>query len=177
MLTQTSESAIRLLIHLALKGGSEPQSYRQIAEKLGESVTYMGKVTSLLVRANVLRAHRGALGGVQLSRPPQMITMLSIVEACQGILVGDYCQATTELTSTCGFHHASAQLHKAISEVLSRWTLADLASRPEPTGKLASNVFCRMKSRWTPAAQSAVGPGKHATRRKRGANSSRKTRR
>lgn len=147
MLTQTSESAIRQLVFLAQRGASEPLSHRHIAEQLGESPTYMAKVTSLLVKANILRAHRGSMGGVTLSRPPDSITLLSIVEACQGALVGDYCQETEDLASTCAYHQAATELHDAISRVLSRWTLAQLVAKPGPSPHIAQRVFCRMQTR------------------------------
>jgi Rrf2 family protein len=168
MLTQTSESAIRLLIDLAQQGGNEPQNFRQIAEKLEESPTYMAKITRLLVRANILRAHRGALGGVTLNRPPQTITMLSIVEACQGVLVGDYCQQTADLAFTCAYHQAGAELHQAISDVLSRWTLADLVERPKPSSHLAGILFCRMQSRWKAANPANYAPARKQSRARTG---------
>ncbi|MBI2839193.1 MAG: Rrf2 family transcriptional regulator [Acidobacteria bacterium] len=147
MLTQTSESAIRELIYLAQHVGADPVSPRYIATKLGLSPTYTAKVTRLLVRANILRAHKGSLGGVNLNRTPAAITMLSIVEACQGQVVGEYCQGSCDPRLTCAFHRFSLELHQAIVDVLSRWTLADVLANPAPAAEIAKLTECKMLGR------------------------------
>ncbi|MCB2154645.1 Rrf2 family transcriptional regulator [bacterium] len=145
MLTQTSESAIRALIYLAIYGGKEPTTPRQIAEKLSESPSYMAKITRMLAKANILRSHRGAAGGVSLSRAPEDITLLEIVEACQGLLVANYCEGIKgHPIPACAFHEAMVEVHEATLEVLSRWTLEKLATRPSPTGPLAARADCRI---------------------------------
>ncbi len=144
MLTKTTHSAIRALIHLALLNTEEPVSPRRIAEQLGASPTYMAKVMRLLVRANILHAHRGALGGVTLSRHPSLISLQSIVEACQGPILGDFCQETDRQELVCAFHRAVLELHQSIIGAMSRWTLADLASKPEPSADLPLTADCRM---------------------------------
>lgn len=142
MLTKTSLTAIRTLVYLGLHNTSEPVSLKRVAEQLGESPTYLAKVARLLVRVGILRAHRGVTGGVLLNRPAETITLLSIVEACQGIVVGDFCQTTANLRQACAFHQAGVELHHAILGVLSRWTLADFLRRPEPSDGLAGHAPC-----------------------------------
>ena len=73
MLSGTSLSALRTLVYL---GQHMPAviSPRRIAEDLGESPTYLSKVTTQLVKAGVLRAEKGVKGGVQLARPASEIT-------------------------------------------------------------------------------------------------------
>lgn len=150
MLTQTTESAVRALIYLASEGGPDPLSPRSIAERLGLSPTYMAKVATLLVKANILRAHRGVLGGVNLNRPADTITLLAIVEACQGHVVGDFCQVSEETSKTCAYHRFASELQSAIVGVLSRWTLADLAAKPGPSPELMAIVPCKMTVRLQP---------------------------
>jgi Rrf2 family protein len=136
MLTKTSISAIRALTFLGLRATAEPTSPKYMAEQLGESPTYLAKVTRYLVKAGILRAHRGVGGGVTLSRPPGQITLLAIVEACQGTILGDFCEEAEDLAKTCAFHQAAAELHRAIVEVLSRWTLARMIAEPRPSPDL-----------------------------------------
>ena len=154
MLTKTTISAVRALIYLGHKAAEAPQTPRHMAEQLGESPTYLAKVTRLLVRAGILRAQRGMAGGVLLARPRQDITLLSVVEACQGALLGDYCGGTAEVDAGCAFHQAGAELHRAIVGVLSRWRLSDLLARPCPlalhlTGEclLTKRGFAKMEQR------------------------------
>ncbi len=145
MLTRTSLSAIRALVFLGLNPHGQPWSPRAIAEHLGESPTYLAKVVRHLVRAGILKAHRGATGGVSLNQDPCKISLLLIVEACQGAVLGDFCSDATDLSKTCAFHQAGAELHQAIVTVLSKWTLAQFLERPCPDASIADHVECWLK--------------------------------
>ena len=139
MLTKTSISAIRALLLLAGQRNREPWSPRRLAETLDESPTYMAKVVRHLVKVGILRAHHGAKGGVLLAREPAKIPLRDIVEACQGAIVGDYCQSSPGRRPPCTFHRASLELHQAITSVLDRWTLAALLAEP-----FSGNELCLM---------------------------------
>jgi len=144
LITKTTELGIKTLIYLALNTSSKPIPPRIIAEKLGASPTYMQKISNQLVKANILRAHRGSKGGVVLSKPIEEITLLMILEACQGRILPDYCQETDTPEFTCAFHYTMLKLNDSFMEILSNCTLADLAARPCPVEVLVSNVKCRI---------------------------------
>jgi len=146
MLTKTSRSAIRLLTYLGQLGSSEPLSPRALAERLGESPTYLAKVAGHLVRAGILQSQRGVAGGMILSRSPETITLLAIVEACQGAILADFCDEAPDLAKTCAFHQACAELHDSIVGVLSRWTLAAFIQRPRPTGMVDKRIPCWLEA-------------------------------
>lgn len=155
MLTHTSELGIQALLYLALQGDREMIPPRRIAAAIGASPSYMSKVTGLLVRAGILSAHKGARGGVMLATRPQKLTLLEIVEACQGKVLGDFCEATDDLRLVCAYHRSMAELHDAIIEVLSRWTLADLAAKPQPDAALAPHITCKIRLGSRPADSDA----------------------
>ena len=144
MLTQTSETAIRLLLLLALRTNKEPLAPKHAAPEVDASPTYLAKVTSHLVKAGILRAQRGMRGGVTLDRSPDSISLLEIVEACQGKILGDYCTDEAPLDGVCGYHRAMVELHEANVSVLKRWTLGDIARCPEPAPSLQGRFACRM---------------------------------
>ena len=145
MLTQTSESAIKCLIYLVHYGGSEPVPPRQIAEHINASPSYMAKITRMLVKTNILRSHRGSLGGVSLSRPPEAITLLDVVEACQGLLVGNYCESIRDhQMPVCAFHSAMVEVHEATTSVLKRWNLAMLSACPAPQPGAPNASGCKI---------------------------------
>lgn len=144
MLNQTTESAIKVLIYLSLENGNTPVSPKLIADELMESPSYMAKITGLLVKAGILRAYRGMSGGVTLFRDPKEVTLLEIVEACQGKILGNYCQDTDDVTYVCAFHQAMVQIHEATTAVMKRWTLHDLAMKPSHRLADLKSVSCKM---------------------------------
>ncbi len=145
MLTKTTVSAIRALTYLGTRGRGRPLSPRHIAERLGESPSYLAKVVRLMVRAGILRATRGVNGGVVLHHPPRDISLLAIVEACQGAILGDFCEGTVALKRTCAFHQAAAELHRAVVQAMSHWTLEHFIERPGPDKMVRKHVRCWME--------------------------------
>ena len=119
-------------------------SPRKIAQQLGESPAYMAKVLRLLVKAGILRSEHGSKGGVLLSKSPDEITLLAIVEACQGSIASSHCGEVDDLGTTCAFHRAAVELRHSMVAVLSRWTLEDLAAAPHPSGRLPKGMHCVM---------------------------------
>lgn len=144
MITKTSLLATRALLCLATDKQEIPVSPRSIALQLGESPAYMAKVLRALVKSGILRAERGSKGGVLLNRQAGEITLLAIVEACQGTIVGSYCQDIADLETTCAFHRATVELQLSIVNVLARWTLEHLVTSPHPTGSLSGGIHCML---------------------------------
>jgi Rrf2 family protein len=144
MLGKTSISAIRSLTFLATQDLGACWSPRRLAEILEESPTYLAKVVRHLVKHDILEAEKGVKGGVRLVRPPEQISLLSIVEACQGTIVGDYCRSSRPESSHCNFHRAAFELHEAITGVLGRWKLADLLQQPAAVGETVEGITCVM---------------------------------
>jgi Rrf2 family protein len=144
MLGKTSLSAIRSLLYLAQQDAGACLSPRHLAEVLGESPTYLAKVLRHLVKAGILRAEKGVKGGVRLVTDPQSVTLLAIVEACQGTIVGNYCASVRPEPMQCSFHRAALELHHAITGVLARWSLADLLVNPHVAPDGNAQIPCLM---------------------------------
>ena len=156
MLTKTSLTAIRALMYVARHGEGRCLSPRTIAAELHESPTYLAKVTRELVKARILRVEMGVKGGVALSKPPAHITMLAIVEACQGAIVGAYCRQGCDLEEVCAYHRAAQELHDAISRVLERWTLEKLLKKPTPPFNGKNQIPCVILSILSPSVFQAA---------------------
>lgn len=148
MLTATTESAIRALVYLCQREDDSPASPREISDAVGGSPTYMAKIAGTLTRAGIVRSRSGVAGGIVLARPAAAISLLDIVQACQGLVIADYCDALGDATSpdVCAFHQAMHDLYTATVRSLSRWNLKMLATKPTPRGPLAGNTHCRMAS-------------------------------
>lgn len=146
MLTQTSETALRALIYIALNEAGQVITPREIAPKLNASPTYLAKITRMLVKSDILVSHRGVNGGVSLARQPKEITLLEITEACQGLLVGNYCRALSKhVEPVCAFHRAMQEIHDVTVKVLEKYTLKDFMANPrEFNEKLGYASQCKM---------------------------------
>jgi Rrf2 family protein len=144
MLGKTSISAIRTLLLLAQQEPGACWSPRRLAQTLGESPTYLAKVVRHMVRTGILEAEKGVKGGVRLRLKPDEITLLAVVEACQGTIVGDFCRSNRPAWSHCSFHRAALDLHGAITGVLERWTVANLLERPSGSAEMVGGVTCLM---------------------------------
>ncbi len=142
MITKTTETAIMALLFVHMRGEQRPISPRQVAGRLAVSSSYLAKIFTRLVKAGILQAHRGVQGGVTLRRPATAITLLDIVNACQGPLVAG---AADEARNTqCNFHQAVSGFERSVIDSLSGWTLERLSTDPCPAGEDEQHVACRV---------------------------------
>lgn len=164
MITKTSLLATRALLFLATANQAVAISPRNIALELGESQAYLAKVLRFLVKAGILRAEHGSRGGVLLNRRTSEITLLAIVEACQGAIVGSYCKDVADLGATCAFHRAAVELRHAIVTVLGRWTLEHLVTSPHPAKRLRKATNCMLAAVSAMPSKTKAARSKHAAK-------------
>jgi Rrf2 family protein len=60
----------------------------RVSKEYDIPLEYLLKILQQLVRANILRSKRGPRGGFFLARPAEEITMLEIIEAVDGPMMG-----------------------------------------------------------------------------------------
>lgn len=83
--------ACRALLSLAMHGGDEPTSVRDIAERTGLPQPYLEQILLALKGAGLVRSKRGVGGGYVLARAPTEVTLAQIVSAVDGpIVAGDF---------------------------------------------------------------------------------------
>jgi Rrf2 family protein len=91
-LSRTGDYAVRAAIGLA--GAWPDDGYVTIARLAGEMdlpAPYTPQVVGLLVRAGLVASRPGRGGGYRLSRSPEEISMLEVVEAAEGPLASITC--------------------------------------------------------------------------------------
>lgn len=132
IMNKTTELGLQCVLYMAQQPVGHLVNPQEVAEQLGESGTYMAKVLRQLATSGIIRSHRGVSGGFELVRPPRDITLLSVVEACQGPIQGNYCQEVPaeRVPLMCGWHQAMWELKESCREVLSKWTIARILERP-----------------------------------------------
>lgn len=146
LLTKTTELAVQCMLYLAGKPAGHRANPAEISEVLGESPSYLSKVLRLLARAGLLRSYRGQSGGFGLARAPLEVSLLHIVEACQGLVPGNYCEEITQTRkrNTCGYHQAMVELQDGVCDTLRRWNLKRILDAPPPSKGTAPH--CKLQS-------------------------------
>jgi Rrf2 family protein len=126
MLTQTTLHGIFFLLKLKHRQDQKQVVIvDEISRSLGVSTTYTKKIVALLAKKNLVLTKRGVQGGVQLAKDLSEITLLMVVEACQGMVTADYCTEMPANALVCSFHQAMAELHQSTLQILNRWKLTD----------------------------------------------------
>lgn len=86
-LNRGGEYAIAALTRLALSSGGVPGklvSVRELADRQGLPKSFLSKILELCLRAGLIVSKSGSQGGVGLARPAAEISLLDILEACEG---------------------------------------------------------------------------------------------
>lgn len=138
-LTRAADYAVRVMIHLAtLPAGSRVQR-NTLAEATGVPESFMSKVLQGLVRARLIASRRGVDGGFELAVSAEHTSLLDVVEAIEGPIQLNLCLGpgyTCERQNYCAAHFIWAEAQDAMTNVLRRAKLAELALR----GKVARTV-------------------------------------
>jgi len=131
MLSQTSQHAIRALVHLAREGRERPLLLRDLAERAQVPPSYLSKILATLTRAGILEATRGLHGGYRMRRSPSRITVRRLAELFEGNLSHETCLLglphPCRDCADCPVHKDWEPLRAACLAFLDRTTLARLA--------------------------------------------------
>ena len=92
-ITRQADYAVRATLYLSHLGPNVRTSTAQIAREQSIPPTFLAKIVAQLASAGVVRATRGARGGVKLARPPEEISLLEIIEAIDGPMLLNECVA------------------------------------------------------------------------------------
>jgi Rrf2 family protein len=134
-LTAKSEYGVLAAIDLACNHGTGPTSAREIAERRGIPPRFLEQIFVSLRRAGLVTAVRGARGGFVLTRDPQDITVLEIVEALEGPLASSVCDhardAVCAKSATCAAAPIWARATQALRDVFASTTLESLGGSQE----------------------------------------------
>jgi Rrf2 family protein len=82
MLSRTGGYALHAAITIAERSaGGAPVPAGEVAAALGIPANYLAKVLHVLARTGILVSERGRTGGFRLSRPPEEIRLVEVVDA------------------------------------------------------------------------------------------------
>lgn len=131
VINNRTEYAIRALWQLA-----QVDDYFSTSEKIAQAQEiprkFLPQILSDLSRAGLVRSVRGFGGGVRLSRAPEKIKLLDILEAIQGnIFVYDCLKGPIDCQHEpdCKLRQVYAKAQKAMKAEFARVTLKDIRSK------------------------------------------------
>lgn len=90
-ITRQADYALRAMLYLARLKTDIRAATSQIADEQQIPPSFLAKIISQLSIAGLINTSRGARGGVSLSRPPEDITLLDVVEAIDGPISLNVC--------------------------------------------------------------------------------------
>lgn len=90
-ITRQADYALRAMLYLANLAPNQRAATSQVAKKQRIPPSFLAKIVSQLSIAGLIRTSRGARGGVSLSRSPQEISVLEVVEAIDGPIALNDC--------------------------------------------------------------------------------------
>ena len=139
-LSTRARYGLRLMFELAAKEKREPMFLKEIASRQNISEKYLSQIIVSLKNGGLVNTYRGAHGGYVLSRQPENISLLEIVELLEGdlslvdcITAPDVCERVSICPTRSVWNNMSSLLKNYLKEV----SLADLVKNNE----LMNNEF------------------------------------
>ncbi len=144
-LSMKSRYGLRALIDLAINSKTEQVALNSIAERNKISPQYLEQVFASLRKAGIVKSIKGSQGGYFLSRPPQEITVSSIIEA----LEGDYRIDDEEIPKEGNYIGSVNAIQKlvidkvnaSVTEILTSVTLYDLEKEYQEYIDFSENMY------------------------------------
>ena len=132
-ISEAANLGTHALVYLSLERECSPCSAGVIAKSLGASESHLAKVMQRLVAAKMVRSTRGARGGFTITAAPAHTSLLAILEAIDGPMVGSGCLLGREscLVHLCWLADLERDAIDLVHKHLGSVTLADVVSRQD----------------------------------------------
>lgn len=121
MLTRGGEYAVRCVLYLSMQEIGRRVPKKEVASAMDIPETFLAKVAQILAKSRIIHIHQGSGGGYTLSRRPEDVSLLQVVEAVEGeiflnacIMSSDVCQRSPQ----CGVHKAWKRARDRLRETL-----------------------------------------------------------
>lgn len=137
ILRRNTDYALRLAVNLARHHGDGAVATRMLAEDEDVSYQLACKLMQKLHGAGLVQSDMGPRGGYRLSRSPEEIAILDVIEAVQGPLRLNRCLLRDGLCSrqgSCPVREKMQQLQEQMDGYLGSVTLGELARNRKPSG-------------------------------------------
>ncbi|MBB3971776.1 RrF2 family transcriptional regulator [Hansschlegelia beijingensis] len=134
MLTKKAKYGLKAMVDLARLEAGRSSFVADVAERNGIPKKFLDAILGELRNAGLLTSKKGKAGGYMLSKPPQQITVGSIVRALDGPLAPIACASRSAYVpcddcrdvKTCQVRLLMIEVRNSISDVLDKQSLAEL---------------------------------------------------
>jgi Rrf2 family transcriptional regulator, cysteine metabolism repressor len=127
------EYGVRLMVQLARHYGTGPASLAGIAAEEDLPRAYLEQLVVSLREAGLVVSTRGAHGGYELARRPELIPMSDVLRALEGPIAPMFCASddpehatNCDRSASCTVHVLWLRVRDAITTTLDAVSLADL---------------------------------------------------
>ncbi len=130
-LSTRSRYGTRLMLDLAIHHGKKPVLLKDVAKHQEISEKYLSQIMIPLMKKGLVLSSRGNPRGYTLSKDPENITVLEIVEILEDGLSPLECLTNPKVcgkTETCVTRKVWAKLESAMRDALRSVTLQDLVN-------------------------------------------------
>jgi Rrf2 family protein len=141
--TARADYAVRAAVELAAAGG-EPRKVSEIAAAQDIPPRFLENILLALRRGGLVHSRRGTEGGFRLSRPPEEITIASVLRAIDGPIANVQGLPPDQVSytgSAAALREVWVAVRASLRGVLERVTLADVVSGslPEAVTRLTAD--------------------------------------
>ena len=121
--------ALRAIIYLSVQKDGHPVSVKEMAAHRRIPRKFLEKIIQDLIRADLVKSHRGAHGGYTLARTPDHVSFRDVIEAVEGPISINLCvteHRDCSVLSSCNMQRIWQEGQRRMLEYFSDTTLADV---------------------------------------------------
>lgn len=122
--TKATDYALHVIALLARRSGEGNQNLTSLANQFHVSPTYLSKILTHLVKANLVRSSSGVAGGYSLQRTAAEISFLDVIEAVEGH--ASLFECAVHQDQTCSIYRAMLTAEQKLKAYLTETTVASL---------------------------------------------------
>ena len=141
-ISDAANIAIHAVAHIGRTGDDGSQSVGKIGTELGVSEAHLSKVMQRLVKAGLVTSRRGPGGGFLLSREPESISLLEILEAIYGRMVDCKCLLGRKrcLFGGCAMDALASHVNRQVRAFMATRSLKDMMGSPRKHAKFLAGL-------------------------------------
>jgi len=126
---RNTDYGLRALVYLVKRGADQAVPVRNIAEAEGVSEDFLRKIFQTLAEAEIVKSHRGSRGGYSITKEPEDISILEVMEALQGPIAINRCflgKDSCPNFNKCQLKEKLTTIQEGLHDFFSGISIADL---------------------------------------------------